>query len=153
METIKKYRFELPMPLSVNAIYRMAFRDRKGKPLKRPHMYMTPDGKQLKEELEWMIKDQANKQGMPSWKDTYVIAELTAYNLKKNADTNNLHKLLWDAFEGSGKLDNDKNLIERTLSREKTPDKVKRIVVEMYEPKGEPTAEDIRKYFWWTEEL
>lgn len=149
MDNIKKYNFELPMPLSVNILYRMAFRDRRGKPLKRPHMYMTTEGKDLKEELIWMICDQANKQSMPHWKDTIIIAEITPYNLRKSADTNNLHKLIWDAFEESGRIDNDKHLIERTLNRKLTPDKVKRIEVSLYECKGKPTDEDIKKYFWW----
>jgi len=149
MEMLKRFTFELPCTISVNAIYKMAIRGKYGNMLPHPHIYMTPEAKDLKEEMALIIRNQALAQGMPKFKDTYIIAEVIPYNLRANADTNNLHKLLWDAFQYSGYIDDDKHIIERTPRRLKTPDKVRKVSVTLYEPKGQPSQEDIKTYFWW----
>jgi Holliday junction resolvase RusA-like endonuclease len=149
VDAIKKFTFELPCPLSVNAIYKFAVKNRYGGRLPFPHLYMTPEAKDLKEEMALIIRNQALTQGMSKFKDTYIIAEVIPYNLRANADTNNLHKLLWDAFQYSGYIDDDKHIIERTPRRLKTPDKVRKVSVTLYEPKGQPSQEDIKTYFWW----
>lgn len=152
MGFIKKYVFDLPFPISVNNIYKIAVRSRAGNALSYPHIYMTTEAKDLKEEIIWMIKDQTHKQKMPKWKKTHLIFEMEIFNMRDNADTDNLYKILQDSFEESGVVDNDKYFINRTIQRHKTPDKKKWVRIQIYEPKGEPTLQDIQRYFWWMEE-
>lgn len=149
MESIIKYKFQLPFPLSVNAIYKMAIRGRYGNTLPHPHIYLTTEAKDLKDEMALMIRNQALAQKMPKWKDTYLIFELTPFNIRKDADTDNLYKLTQDAFALSGYVDNDKYFINRTISRQMTPDKIRKVEVVIYETKGMPSQEDIKRYFYW----
>jgi len=153
MDGIKKYKFKVAIPLSVNHIYAICSKTRNGRPLPRPFMYMLKHARELKEIMKLEFISQGNKQQCPRFKEQKIIGEITVYNLRANADTNNLHKLTWDALEEAGIIDDDKNIIERTIDRKKTPDKEKYIVVEIYLMQGKPSFEDIMKYFPWINPL
>ena len=142
-ELIKKYFFKLSIPPSVNSLYNSAYRN--GKIV----FYMNNKAKEAKDVLMMEIKVQALQNKCPKFKDKIVILEMIPVNMKKGRDTNNLYKLLNDAFQDSGIIDNDKNIIERTLRLEYDNKKESYLKVWLFEAKGSPSIEDIKEYFFW----
>jgi len=142
-DLIKKYFFKLSIPPSVNSLYNSAYRN--GKVV----FYMNNKAKEAKDVLMMEIKVQAMQNKCPKFKDKTVILEMIPVNMKKGRDTNNLYKLLNDAFQDSGIIDNDKNIIERTLRLEYNNEKESYLKVWLYEAKGLPLDEDIKEYFFW----
>lgn len=145
MEPIKKYFFKLSIPKSVNALYNSAYNPKTGK----SKFYMNADAKDAKDLLMMEIKVQGINNRCPKFKDVTVIGEIVAVNMNKNRDMNNLHKLLWDAFQKMEIIDNDKNLIERSLYEENNDEKECYLKVWIYEAKGTPSEQDINQYFYW----
>ena len=143
MENIKKYFFKVSIPPSVNALYNMSYRGGK------QNFYMNQSAKDAKDLLMMELKVQAMNNKCPKFKDTIVILEMLPVNMKKGRDTNNLYKLLNDSIEAIGIIDNDKNIIERTLGLEYIESKESYLKLWLYEPKGQPSEEDIQQYFYW----
>ena len=76
--------------------------------------------------LNLLIKEilaYASINGCPKFEEKIVIAELIPVNWRKGKDINNIHKILWDAFEAAGIIDNDANVVERPLYKEYNDEK------------------------------
>jgi len=144
-EPIKKYKFRLTTPPSVNTTYKAGYNPKTHKPV----FYMDKKAHVAKNILIKEIMAYASINKCPKFKETVVIAELIVVNWRKGRDINNIHKILWDAFEAAEIVDNDANVIERPLYKEYNDEKASYIEVYLYEAKGSPSIEDIRKYFFW----
>jgi alpha-mannosidase len=85
----------------------------------------------------------------PKFKNTTLIMEMVAVNLRRGRDLDNLGKVLCDAIEKSGLIDNDANLIVRPLYKTYDDTKQSYLIIRLFEPKGQPSQEDINEYFFW----
>jgi Holliday junction resolvase RusA-like endonuclease len=110
---------------------------------------MDSAARESKTALEWEIKSQKNTNHCPNFKDVIVILECQFFNLRSNRDTDNCFKALKDSFQNVGIVDNDKNMIERTLQRISTDEKENYILCSIYEAKGNPELKDFYRYFYW----
>ena len=144
-ENIKKYEFRLTTPPSVNATYMAGYNQKTGKTI----FYMGKKAHAAKNLLIKEIGAYASINGCPKFKEKIVIAEIIPVNFRKGRDINNIHKILWDAFEAAEIIDNDSNIIERPLYKEYTKEKECYLKICIYEAKGSPELEDIQKYFFW----
>jgi Holliday junction resolvase RusA-like endonuclease len=145
---LEKYHFKLSIPKSVNSMWHSTSLGNGGK----SRFYMDSDAADSKTSLEWEIKSQRNTNHCPNFKDTIVIMECCFVNLRKNRDTDNCFKILKDSFQNTGIVDNDKNMIERTMQRIFTDEKENYLLVDLYEANGAPTIEDFYRYFYWCKE-
>jgi Holliday junction resolvase RusA-like endonuclease len=115
----------------------------------KSRFYMDSDAKESKEALYWEITTQAKKNNCPKFKDTIVILETQFINFRSNRDTDNCYKAVKDSFQSTGIVDNDKNIIERTMQRMSTDEKENYILASIYEAKGNPELKDFYRYFYW----
>ena len=109
-------------PISTNSIYRYTCRG------KFPAMYMTKDGKELKESYQWQLKNQFKNK--PFKNDVGLQVDLFFNNNRKN-DIDNFQKILQDSMNGII-FDDDSQIQELTI-RKNIDKKFSRIEVEIYE--------------------
>ncbi len=78
-------------PISTGSIYKSVCRG------KFPTVYMTPEGKSLKESYAWQAKSQVI--GPPSKGELSVVIGLY-FDIKRKCDIDNFHKLSLDSLTG-----------------------------------------------------
>ena len=144
-DKIKRYDFRITTPPSVNATYKSGYNPKTGKSF----FYMDPKAHQVKRLLIKEIQAYASMNGCPNFVGKIIIAELIPVNFRKGRDINNIHKLLWDAFEDAKIIDNDSNIIERPMYKKYTDEKDCYLEISLYEAIGSPTIGDINRYFFW----
>lgn len=105
----------LPLCKSVNHIYGIT-----DKPYLR--QYLLPQARAWKEEAVWLLKDQKNIQKAGTiTKICHVRAWY--YGLRSNQDSHNLIKLLCDALQDAGIIENDKLILWQEQERTDEADK------------------------------
>jgi Holliday junction resolvase RusA-like endonuclease len=119
----------------------------------KPAYYMNKAAKEAKDLLMTELKVQKINNKCPRFENTIVVIEILPVNMRKNRDTNNLYKLLNDSIQDVGIVDNDKNIIERTLSLKYNESKESYLNLWIYEAKGKPSKEDILSYFFWCSKI
>jgi len=144
-EKIKKYEFRLTTPPSINTSYKAGYNQRTGKTV----FYMDKRSHDAKNILIKEIRAYASINGCPKFKEKVVIGEVIPVNFRKGRDIDNIKKMLFDALEISEIIDNDSNIIPRTLYKKYTDEKECYIILKLYESKGSPSLEDIKEYFFW----
>lgn len=95
-------------PLSTGHLYKVACRG------KFPTVYMTADGKKLKESYQWQAKSQYRRQ-KPLQRELEVWITLY-FGTKRKSDWDNFHKISMDALSGIVWVD-DVQIIESHVSK------------------------------------
>lgn len=80
-----------PAPLSTNHIYKVSSRP-------YPHIYMTEEGKALKEDWQWQLRSQRNSPEL--LKGELEIYIIVYYEDRRKRDIDNGNKILWDSMSG-----------------------------------------------------
>ena len=97
----------LGSPQSTNHIYKSHCK------FGRPCVYMSKEGKQLKEDYQWQIKSQYHGEVLTS--DLKMTVELW-FGTKRKHDVDNYNKLILDALSGLV-YEDDKQIIELTVRK------------------------------------
>lgn len=108
-------------PKSTNNIYRYACRGN------HPCMYMSSDGKALKEAYQWEAKRQWKKQ---PWKSEIEVIIGLYFPTKGKHDWDNFHKLSMDALTGIV-WEDDSQIIRSTVTKHYDKDRP-RIEIDIY---------------------
>ena len=110
-------------PRSTNNIYRFTCRG------SFPSMYMSKEGKVLKEDYQWQIKSQFR--GKKILKGNIGVEIKLYFSKKGKHDIDNFNKILYDAFSGLVWVDDCQ--IQCALTEKCFDKKSPRIEVEVYE--------------------
>lgn len=113
-----RVHLEVPLPPSVNHCYRNAMvksRTKTGAVIIRRERILTDLAKSWLASSAMLIKSAARSAGWKSTEEKVVVELRVFWPDARKRDTHNLHKMLGDALEPGGVVDNDKTALLRDM--------------------------------------